>query len=184
MTEEQFLIPISIAIKDSVYRHAHLNNLIPTQDKKFRIPRPSHFKPDHDGLSVNLDRLITINGVYHIIGLSYKIGKPQYKDPKEFKLFRIPVQFIRSMEGIIDVIHTPIFRGNPAPIGFPNNYAHTSLLYPDDEEIRLKLSDYCWKNYDTCHCAVDFTFIELEVMKLREKLNSSIYHCLPTDPKN
>ena len=179
MTPDEFQISLIINDDDSVYRQAHVSRLIKTESsKKRRHPSESHFKPDPDGLSVHWNKHITVSGVFHIIGLSYKIGKGEYKDFKCFEVFSIPVEYIRSLEGVQAVVHSPVFNGDPAPIGSPNNYAHTSLIYPDDEEIRLKLSDYCQFDYDNSYCPADFTILDEEINELRKRLNDTIYHKL------
>ena len=181
MSPEEFLKPLDILADDAVYRQAHFSQLIyPPGNKHKRFPKASHFKPDEDGLSVNLCRLITVNGVYHIIGLTYRINKEEFKDPANFKLFTIQTSIITAIDGVVSIIHSPVFKGNPAPIGSPNNYAHTSLIYPDDEEIRLKLSDYCQQDFMHSYCTVDFEIIEKEVSALRERLDDTPYHRLPT----
>jgi hypothetical protein len=185
MTQEQFLIPLYIPNEDSVFRQAHIQSLKPVPgNNEFRFPRESHFKPHPEGLSVHWNRYISIRGVYHIISLSYKKDTTEYKDPKNFKLFSLPVGFIRSIDGVLDVKHSPVFNGSPAPIGFPNNYAHTSLLYPDDEEIRVKLSDYCKDNHQASYCYINFTLIEPEITALRERLDNTEYHNLPIQGNN
>jgi hypothetical protein len=180
MTKDEFLAPLPITNDDVVYRQAHMTHLkyLPG-DKNSRFPKESHFKPDADGLSVNCCRLIPLNGVYHVIGLTYKFNTTHYKDPRQFQVFSLPVEFIRAIENVSDVVHSPVFHGDPAPIGSPNNYAHTSLLYPDDEEIRLKLSDYCQHNHNISFCPVDFSSIDIEVGALRIRLDDTEYHRLP-----
>ena len=185
MTKEQFLTPLYISSEDDVYRQAHLQSLKPIPgNTEFRFPRESHFKPHSDGLSVHWNRYISIHGVYHTIGLSFKKDTCEYKDAKSFKLFSLPVGFIRSIDGVLDIKHSPVFNGSPAPIGFPNNYAHTSLLYPDDEEIRVKLSDYCKDNQEVSNCYVNFTLIDQEIIALRERLDNTEYHRLPVQGNN
>jgi hypothetical protein len=159
--------------EDALYRQAHFSKL--TGPAGGRFPKASHFVPDEDGLSVHWDRYIGTAGIYILIGLTYRPGKTVFKDPKDFTVFSLPVSFIRSLEGVAGVIHTPHYSGNPAPVGSPNNYAHTSLLYPKDEEIRIKLSDFC---HDTpgCLCHADIPPLETEIAALRERLDNTPYH--------
>lgn len=177
MTEEQFRTPLPVPDSDSVFRQCFKLNLkpIPGSDSR-RFPSDSHFIPDTDGLSVNWDAYCTIDSVYHIIGLTFKHKKETFKNPKDFGLFKIPVAFVRAIENVIDVKHSPVYNGNPASVGNPNNYAHASLIYPDDEEIRLKLSDFCKENHDGSYCEGDFSLLEPEIEDLRKRLNDTPYH--------
>jgi hypothetical protein len=174
ITEEQYLVPLPIPDETEVLRHVHLNEL----DKESkRFPKASHFKlregePD---LSVNWGELTSIEEAYYILGITYNL-KGKYKDIKQFKLFKFPVVFLRNIPGLEKVIHSPVFNGNPAPIGKPNNYAHASVFYPDDEEIRIKLSNYCNEAHVGSYCPVDYFHLEEVVADLKEKLNSTKYH--------
>ncbi|THU34209.1 hypothetical protein FAM09_24635 [Niastella caeni] len=182
MTEKQFLTPLPILDEHNVYRQVHIQDLHPKErDHPERYPKPSHFKPDPDGLSVYWNQHIDPEGVYNIIGLSYKANKTEFKDPANFFVFSIPVLYLRAVEGISDVSHSPRYIGNPAPIGSPNIYSHASIVYSDDEEIRLKLSDYCKSNHASCHCKIDFSIVEKKVQELRQRLDNTIYHRLPED---
>ena len=179
MTVAEFKAPLPIANEDAVFRQAHTSQLgVMKEDKNKRFPKPSHFKPDPDGLSVHWDRFIDVEGVFTIIGLSYRTGTTEYKDPKMFCVFSFPVGFVRAVEGVEDVIHTPFFNGDPASVGCPNNYSHSSILYPDDEEIRLKLSDYCRSNYEGCICTANFEMLEKAIAELRERLDETPFHRL------
>lgn len=179
MTEAEFLTPLSILSENGVYRQAHLNQMDKNASPNRKFPKPAHFSPDPDGLSVHWDRFIQPHGVYHVIGLSYRFGKTEYKNPRDFRLFHFPVGWLRQLEGLVDVVHSPVFHGNPAPVGSPNNYAHASLIYPDDEEIRLKLSNYCQSNFDGCYRPVDFELLDSELNELRARLDQTSYHIIP-----
>lgn len=179
MTQAEFTTPLLIPDEDAVYRQAFIGHLVKLPaNKNIRYPSESHFKPDPDGLSVHWCRYIGLNGVYHILGLSYRKGTTQYKDYKAFRVFTLPVEYLRLLEGIQEVTHSPVFNGDPAKIGFPNNYAHTSVIYPDDEEIRMKLSDYCMFYYDNSYRPADFALLDTEINKLRERLDNTPYHRL------
>lgn len=179
MTEAEFKTPLPLSPEDGVYRQTHLSQMDKNGAPNKKFPKASHFSPDPDGLSVHWDRHIQPQGVFHIIGLSYRVGKSEYKNPRDFRLFHFPVGWLRQLEGLVDVVHSPVFHGNPAPVGSPNNYAHASLIYPDDEEIRLKLSNYCQKNFENCHCQVDFDLLDIELSELRARQNMTSYHYFP-----
>jgi hypothetical protein len=173
ITEAQFKIPLIIPDKAFVYRQVYKTQL----DKVGRFPKAKHFMPDSDGLSTLWNEFATVKEVYHIIGISYKINKTVYKNPLEFSVFAFPIVFLKGIEGINEILHSPVFCGNPAPVGNPNNYAHASVCYGEDEQIRLNLSDYCSNKFDTAHCPIDFQTIESEVEALRLRLNNTKYHC-------
>lgn len=176
ITQKQFAEPLPIPPESFVLRQANKTIL----DKEGRYPKAKHFIPDEDGLSVHWDNFITVEEVFHIIGLSYKFAKEEFKDPCQFHIFKFPVHFLLLIEGIAQVIHSPVFNGNPAPVGMPNNYAHSSICYGQDEEIRLKLSAYCNEEHEVAYCKVqDFELLEKEVEALRLRLNETKYHrCL------
>lgn len=181
MTKKQFLTPLSILDDHSVFRQVPIQDLYPKEDHPQKYPKPSHFKPHSDGLSVYWNQHIDAERVYNIIGLSYRTNKTEYKDPIKFLVFLIPVAHLRSIEGITEVSHTPHYSGDPAPVGSPNIYAHASIVFLDDEEIRLNLSDYCRNNHASCHCKVHFPTIESNVNELRQRLDNTIYHRLQKD---
>ncbi|MEJ7684665.1 MAG: hypothetical protein WKG06_43820 [Segetibacter sp.] len=179
MTEQEFKNPLSIPNDAFVYRQvnlAHLKHELGNRKKRF--PKESHFKPDADGLSVHWNRFIDVKGIYHIIGISFKPETTEFKDYRTFRVFSFPINFLKEVDGINSIIHSPVFNGNPAPVGFPNNYAHSSILYPDDEEIRIKLSTYCNEKYAECFCPTDLNLLDIEINPLRERLNQTEYHLL------
>ncbi len=177
MTVEEFLTELPIPDENIVFRQASSGYLIhPPGNKQCRYPNESHFMPDEDGLSVSWNQHITVEGLYHLIGLTYKTKKTEYKNPKEFKVFSFPVAFLRQLDGL-QVNHTPWLRGNPAPVGDPNNYAHASIRFSDeDQEIRVKLSDYCREYNEQSLQNVNFDDVLTELEVLRAQLNTSIYH--------
>jgi hypothetical protein len=170
---EEYQYPLPIPDEDEVFRQVHKTKLDKETD---RFPKESNFIPDSDGLSVYWNAYCTITNIYEYIGISYRHKKTDYKNPKDFFLFKFLVGFIRKIDGVLDVKHSPVYNGNPSPIGFPNNFAHASIIYSDDVEIRLKLADYCNQNYDTSFCPVDFQYLEKEIIALRERLNDTPYH--------
>ena len=159
--------------EDYVYRQVHIKNAPKINGK--RIPDETNFIPDEDGLSVHWDKYTTINDVYCVIGLSHNM-KGGYKDYTGFKVFQFPVTFLRRLQGISGVIHTPVINGNPAPIGHPNNRAHASVILPNDEEIRIKLTDHVINNYINSYCDFDVTHFNIEIKQLRNRLNDTPYH--------
>jgi hypothetical protein len=165
---EQELIPD----ESNVLRQVHFSHLTSSTKKK-RFPNETHFTPGGDGLSVNWDRYCDTLLAYIIIGLTHKSNR-QYKNPVDFKVFKMHVQILRKIDGIEDVIHDPKFYGNPSVIGNPNNRSHSLIKYPNDEELRLKLSDLIRDNYDESICKCDASLIEKEVGELRERISKDL----------
>lgn len=174
MTEAEFKTILPIAAEHAVYRQVHLNDL----DKAGRFPKAKHFIPHSDGLSTNWKELTTLKEAFYIIGLSYKFGKTIFKNIRDFRMFELPVQFLRSLEGITSLEHSPTLNGDPAAIGTPNIHFHASLVFGDDEEIRLKLSTYCNDEYQSCYLEADYDSLEPAIEDLRQKLQETKYHRL------
>lgn len=108
--------------------------------KGSRIPSESMFVPDADGLSVDWDKYATPEECLIRVGLSFRFNKQEFKDPSGFLVFKLQVGPVRKLEGVSGVKHTPVFHGEPSPVGAPNNRSHSSIM-GSDEEVRLKLRD-------------------------------------------
>lgn len=174
LTEAEFILSLPVPNDSNVYRQVHKNDL----DKQSRrFPQAKHFKLKKDelDLSVNWATYVTIDEVFYLIGLSHN-AKGNFKDVRMYEVFKFPVDFLRKLEGIEKVVHSPVLNGNPAPVGRPNIYAHTSVFYPDDEEVRKKLSNYCNDDYKNSYCSINIELIEPIIEKLRERLNNTKYH--------
>lgn len=118
-----------------------------------RVPNEAAFKlrPRENGLSVNWEKYLDVKGNYILLGLTFN-NKNTFNEYTSFKIFRLEVGYIRSISGVTDVLHDPVFRGEPTLVGQPNNRAHSLIICDDDEEIRMKLSDYCRENFDISDC--------------------------------
>jgi hypothetical protein len=158
--------------EDHVIRQVHHRDLV-KKPKDRRFPNEAHFALHYgeDGLSVNWSKYCDENHCFVLIGLSHKINTDgAYKIPADYKGFKFNVGRLREVDGIDDVVHDPKFYGPPPQIGLPNNRAHTLVHYQDDEEIRLKLSDFVRDNYDEMLCNRNLEIIESEIMKLKSRI--------------
>ncbi|MEX0966750.1 MAG: hypothetical protein WD077_05895 [Bacteroidia bacterium] len=158
----------------NVFRQVHFSDLV--GPKKKRFPSEAHFAPDPDGLSVYWGQMINAMGVLITIGLSFK-KDDTFKNPTEFKVLEFTVSYLRSIEGVLDLIHTPQFNGNPAAVGSPNIPSHASVRYGiEDLEVRVNLSDYCRENREEVFCSINANSVLEEVEQLRLRLNDTPYH--------
>jgi hypothetical protein len=161
--------------EDHVYRHCHYTDVI--KEKRLRFPNEAHFKPYSDGLSVNWDKKISLKQVFILLGLTHKPNQNvDFKDYKQFQVFKFPIKLLRGIPGIESVEHDPVFLGNPSPKGKPNNPAHTLVKYPDDEEIRMTLSDYSRENSTETYCPFDVNSLNAEIEELRLRLPDVPYN--------
>ncbi|MBV9576522.1 MAG: hypothetical protein JO149_07850 [Gammaproteobacteria bacterium] len=111
-----------------------------------RKPSESNFsvKEGEDGLSVNWNKYSTPISSLIRVGKTYKHGKTQFKNPNDFYVYKLKVEYVRSIKKIKEIQHNPLFYATPPIIGKPNNKAHTLVKweYIDDLEIRVKLRDH------------------------------------------
>jgi len=112
------------------------------------------------------------------LGLTYNKDQSAYLQPAAFKLFQYPVAVLRQMTGIQKIEHDPRCNGQPAPIGAPNNPAHASVYLdePNDEEVRLKISEWVNEHYDASAISWDIEVLESELQALRDRGNATCYH--------
>ena len=160
--------------EDFVLRQVHILRTKDINGKK--IPTEAAFSlrsSDLEGLSVNWERYITIKENYILLGLTFNSNK-KFVDYTLFKIFKIQVQFIRSLENIEDVVHSPVFHGSLPPIGRPNNYAHSLIQGEIDEEVRMGLADYCMNNYEDSYCKYQVATLNTEINSLRQRLDEQV----------
>jgi hypothetical protein len=86
------------------------------------------------------------------------------------------VGFLRSISGIESVEHNPVINGNPAPVGKPNNYSHSLVMYQDDELIRKTLSTHIRDNQEDTYCLFEANSLNERLEELRQRLNDTPYH--------
>lgn len=148
-----------------VFRHVHVNQ------RTGRIPNEAAFKlrEGERGLSVNWDKYIDVKGCYILLGLTFSKTNT-FINYTAFKIFKLKVENIRSIVGIEDVIHDPVFYGDPPPIGKPNNRSHSQILCSNDEEVRMNLADYCLNNFDISCCNFKVTSLDEEINILKQRL--------------
>jgi len=163
-----------IPSQDFVYRSAAPRQRNKIGKRRFPNERCFELRKNEKGLSCNWEKYMNIEENYLYLALSQSNNK--FLDYKAFRLFKLPVDLMRNHDLIEAVIHTPVFEGNPAPVGKPNNQAHCEALYPNDEEIWLYLSDYCKNNLDASECQFDLRSIDSKVNELRDKLDDTPFH--------
>ena len=116
-----------------LYRLVHQNMI----NKLTGKPSANMFNSEASGLSCDWDRYTNPDCSLIRTGLTFKHAKKVFKSSEEFLVFSLPVNKLREIQEIQDIIHTPEFRDHQI-IGDPENLSHTSVFYID-EEIRLKL---------------------------------------------
>jgi hypothetical protein len=159
---------------DFVLRHVHSDDR--TGSKGRRYPNEAHFilEDGERGLSVNWDKYMDVRNNYILIGSTYNKNN-RFIDYTFFKIFKFKVKNIRSIVGIRDVVHDPVFFGEHPKIGSPNNQAHSLILYEDDinnGDVRMNLSDYCRNNFDTSYCNFDVSKLKEEINLLQKRLDA------------
>ena len=143
-----------------------LFRLVPKSMINKRSLRPSEnmFKPDSDGLSVDWNKYSSPHESLVRKGLEYKTGRTIFKNPADYLVFQMKVEEIKQLSNELSVLHTPVFRGEPPPIGAPNNRSHSSIqgYVENDEETRLKLRDIAMEVQ-----GIDYEFVQNEVQEQR-----------------
>lgn len=166
-----------------VYRQSIPRDWIKEEGTKRRWPNEASFslRKNETGLSVNWDKYISVKDNYVIIGLTQSTAG-KYLNHTSFRIFKFPVEFLRSIEEISDVIHDPLFNGNPSPVGQPNNRAHSLIEYSDNDGFaRMNLSDYSNNNYDQCFCEFNVNSINQELEELKGRLDNTAFHRIRKD---
>lgn len=148
--------------------------------KKRRHPSEACFslRNNEEALSFNWSKYAEANRGFIVLGLRYGVNG-EFLHYKDYTFFKLPYIFLKELEGIAKIVHSPDFNGNPSNVGIPNNKSHSLLFYEDDDlQTRMNLTDYCNNNYDDCKCEVEFQIIDSEIENLRERLNDTEYHKL------
>jgi len=154
--------------EDNVLRQVHVKEF--QNEPKRRFPNEAHFDPYPDGLSVHWETYCNVENVHIIIGISISPNSGKFLDTTQFKVLRFNTGFLRKIDGVEDVIHDPVFNGDPSPKGKPNNKSHSLVKYPDTNlKIRVELSDWVGNNYETIFCKPKFKEINkvIEELKIR-----------------
>lgn len=146
-----------------------------------RIPAPSHFalRAGETGLSVNWHQRVDTATHYSLIGLQHN-QNGTFLDPHSFRLFVLPIDMLRQLDGIAEVRHDPICHGDPAPVGHPNNPGHAEVIYVDQEnnlDTRLILSEYCRK-YPETYKPFPGPDLDRQIQTLRVRNNDTPFHCV------
>jgi len=168
-----------ITIDCELYRHVHYSHRPKYQGKR-RHPNESHFilKDGEDGLSFNWNKYAKEKRGLIVIGL--KIGNNGSFIPiSDYSYFKFPVSFLYSIVGVYEIVHNPIFNGDPSEVGSPNNKSHSLVVFDrDDLSVRVNLSDYCNEHYESAKCDTDLAEIASRLNELRDRLNNTPYHKL------
>ncbi len=145
----------------SLFRLVHVN-MIKVRPES-RIPSDSMFVPDSDGMSADWDKHSSPEDSLIRTGLTFRPNTSEFKDPQKFKVFSLNVGEIRLLEDSLTVTHTPVFHGEPPPVGNPNNWSHSSTNHfkGDDVEVRRKLRNAALE------VSVDMEIVQLRVESLR-----------------
>ena len=145
-----------------------------------RIPASSHFalRAGETGLSVNWYPRIDPVTHYTLIAIQHN-GSGVFLDPNSFRVYALPVDMLRQLDGIAEVCHDPVFNGDPAPVGHPNNPSHAEVIYTDQEnnlDARLILSEYCQKHPEAYHYPFPDPGLDAAIEALRARNNDTPYH--------
>lgn len=133
-------------------------------------------RENEDSLSFNLKDKIEPSQNYILIGLSSN-GKGGLNDYTAYKIFQFSVSFLFSLPKFEAILHTPVYGGNPSPVGSPNNPAHVSLLCGNfDEGTRVLMSDYCLDEFDNSEIEFKVATLRNEIEELRNRANDTEYH--------
>jgi hypothetical protein len=119
---------------DNVYRLVHTSQF---QKPNRELPRIAVFAP-HQGeqvISVDWSKYTNPTESLLRVGKTYKTGKPEFKNPAEFQVFEMNVGKARRLVlPTLEVLHDPLFIGDPEPEGSPNNRSHAHIQFPSTEE--------------------------------------------------
>ena len=80
------------------------------------------------GLSVDYSSLTTPEEIIARVGASFKKDSVDYKDYTKKDIYSLSVNFLKSIESVLDVVYDPIFNSTPKK-GFPNNPSHSLVLF-------------------------------------------------------
>lgn len=132
--------------KSLLYRHIHKTRM-DKHDKS--IPSESNFtiRKEHEGLSVDWDKYTTPEKILARISNTHKFEKSEFKDHNDYYIYKLDTGYVRKIPDVREISHDPLFNGNPAPTGNPNNRAHSLIKYKihNDPEVRLKIRDHAVK---------------------------------------
>lgn len=168
----------------SIMRHFAIKTGLDMDDSSRRFPNEAGFviREGEDGLSFYWDKYTDVRNIFLTIALTHN-NRNNFKDYTSFKVFRLPVEFVRSLHNSLKLEHDPNYNGSPAAIGSPNDRSHTLLIAtevsPEDLlEIRADLSDYCRANHSYSYCPFNVKEIKNEVQELRAAGNNTRFHRL------
>jgi hypothetical protein len=169
---------VEIPATDHVARHCFVGQTQKRGGRRFPSPDCFALRKGEEGLSVNWHERIDTSVHFILIGLQHnKLG--EFLNPKSFRIFTLPVKFLRDLSGIDKVEHVPVFNGDPAPIGKPNNPWHAEVYYADRDnntDVRLQLSEYCQHAGSESHKEFPNGQLEQHIAALQSRGNNTPYH--------
>jgi len=143
---------------------------------KRRFPNEGAFalRPHETGLSLNWSKYCCENKSLIVKGLTKSLRDPfNFIDVSPNIVFNFPSNFLKSYG---ELKHTPIYLGNPSPVGLPNNISHSELTPYEELKMRMDLADYCNQNHASSFCKTNMSDLKLEIENLRQRLNDTPYH--------
>lgn len=163
-----------------LYRHCHYSKREQISKKERRHPNEASFvlREGEEALSFNWSKYANSERGSVVIALTYN-RSDNYLNYKDYTFFKYPIEFLKSVDGIVNIVHNPDFKGNPSAVGHPNNKSHSLVfIESNDLAIRINLADFSKENYELAKCTIDFNTLDDEIEQLRARLNDTEYHRL------
>ncbi|MEZ5031438.1 MAG: hypothetical protein R2787_08550 [Saprospiraceae bacterium] len=169
---------LHIPDSETVARHCPIG-LTPKVNKR-RIPSPDCFalRSGEEGLSVNWHEKLDTVTHFLLIGIQYNRNS-DFLNPHMFRIYTLPMEWLRNLGGIKEIKHAPVYNGDPSPVGHPNNPWHAEIYFTDmenNQDVRLWLSEYCQSNFDTSYQPYPGPDLDECIADLRARNDQTVYH--------
>lgn len=101
---------------------------------------------DENKLSCDFEPMTTVSKTIARAGATYKFGKEEFKNHKDWDVYALEIDFVRKIQNVIDVIYNPI-TFNPKQKGKPDNDSHSLIKFSpipeaDEPEILVLLRNH------------------------------------------